>query len=539
MAKTSRAFPLYIFALAAVAGATILFWFARGYVNEGQASLLYLPVVIGCAITLGFGPSVAAAVASFVCWDYYFLPPYRAMIVANPKDWLSLIIFLVAAVTTARLASNAREQADQAKAREDEIAVLFQASETLSREIGLAQVIAALSEQLGSLCRITECAVWRSAAPEAILTRVQPMPLPLPLSDRASGEAEPRSSQLAEAAARNRQVIGFDAASRAIWEKAAGRAGGLSKAYLPLQTDKQVVGVLEIGQRTDGKAFSPRDQRLILTLANHVAVALARENLAEQAAQADALREADALKDSLLSMVSHELRSPLAAIKATATGLASSLPESIAGAADDLQVINGEVDRLSGIVGNLLDLSRLEGGAWRPERDWCDIGEMIATALDRLPDAEAQRVKIDLAMELPLIRVDYIQIALVLTNLLQNAIKYTPRDAPIELSALLMKSGGEHGLNQAALMVRVRDFGLGIAPGDEQLIFSRFYRSSVHQKSTVRGTGLGLALCEAIVRAHGGRIWASNAPAGQPSGAVFSLLLPIEPSNDEPVNYAV
>ncbi len=535
MAKTSRAFPLYIAALASVAGATILFWFARGYVNEGQASLLYLPVVIGCAIILGFGPSVAAAVASFVCWDYFFLPPYRAIAVTNPKDWLSLIVFLVAAVTTARLASNAREQANQAKAREDEIAVLFQASETLSREIGLAQVIAALSEQLGTLCRITECVVWRSAAPEAILTRV----LPLPLSSRADGDAEPRSRQLAEAAARNRQVIGFDAASRAIWEKAAGRAGNLSEAYLPLQTDKQVVGVLEIGQRADGKAFSPRDQRLILTLANHVAVALARENLAEQAAQAEALREADTLKDSLLSMVSHELRSPLAAIKATATGLASSLPATIPRAADDLQVINGEVDRLSGIVGNLLDLSRLEGGAWRPERDWCDIGEIIATALDRLPDAEAQRVKIDMATDIPLIRVDYIQIALVMTNLLQNATKYTPRDAPIELSALLMKNGGEHGLNQAALMVRVRDFGQGIATGDEQRIFSRFYRSSVHQKSTVRGTGLGLALCEAIVRAHGGRIWASNAPVGQPSGAVFSLLLPVEPSNGEPVNYAV
>ena len=535
LSKISRSVQFYLIALAAVAGATVVFWFARGYVNEGQASLLYLPVVIGCAIYLGFGPSVAAAVTSFVYWDYFFLPPYRALTVANPKDWLSLIVFLATAITTARLASNARSQADQARAREDEIAVLFQASETISREIGLPQVIAALSEQLGSLCRITECVVWRSAARPTALTRV----LPVHLSVRADSDAELRSRQLAEAAARNRQVIGFDAASRAIWEKAAGRVGGLSEAYIPLQTDKQLVGVLEIGHRADGKAFSPQDQRLILTLANHVAVVLARESLAEQAAQAEALREADTLKDSLLSMVSHELRSPLAAIKATATELASNLPESNFSAADDLQVINGEVDRLSGIVGNLLDLSRLEGGAWRPERDWCDIGEIVATALDRLPDIDAQRVGINIPTDLPLIRVDYIQIALVVTNLLQNAIKYTPRDAPVELVATLMQNGGEHGLNQAALMVRVRDFGLGIAVGDEQLIFSRFYRSATHQRSTVRGTGLGLALCEAIIRAHGGRIWASNASEDQPSGATFSVLLPVEPVSTEPVNYAL
>ncbi len=533
--KIRRAVQLYASALAAVAGATAVFWLARGYVNEGQASLLYLPVVIGCAITLGFGPSVAAAVASFICWDYFFLPPYHALTVASPKDWLSLIVFLVAAVTTARLASNARDQADQARAREDEIAVLFQASETISREVSLVQVVAALSEQLRSLCQVAECTVWRAAGHAATLTRI----LPPRLAENAEtdGDGENRSRQLVEAAARNRQVIGFDAASRAIWGKAAGKPDGLTGAYIPLQTDKQVVGVLEIGQRSDGKAFSSRDQRLILTLANHVAVVLARESLAEQAAQAEALREADTLKDSLLSMVSHELRSPLAAIKATATGLASSLPMGSAAAADDLQVINGEVDRLSGIVGNLLDLSRLEGGAWKPERDWCDIGEIVATALDRLPNTDAQRVRIEIASDLPLIRVDYTQIALVVTNLLQNAIKYTPNGSSIELSAAQDHRGDAEGMSHAAIVMRVRDFGAGISPGDEQLIFTRFYRSSVHQRSTVRGTGLGLALCDAIIRAHGGRIWAVNAPEGKSTGATVCFSLPLEAFDKEPVNY--
>ena len=514
---------LYAVAVASVGCATSVFWLVRGYVDAGQASLLYLPVVIGCAIVLGFAPSVMAAAVSFLCWDYFFLPPYQTLTVASPKNWLSLVVFLVAAVTTARLASNARDQAEQARMREHEIAVLFQASETLSREVSLNQVVSALAAQLRELCHVRESFVWR-ALPSG--SSSQTRLVSILLNGAADAAIEPRARELAEAAARNRQVIGFDAASRAIWEKAAGHADGQSGAYIPLQTDTQVVGVLEIGQRADGKPFSALDQRLILTLANHVAVVLARERLAEQAAQAEALRESDALKDSLLSMVSHELRSPLAAIKATATGLAAGLPDGYATAADDLQVINGEVDRLSGIVGNLLDLSRLEGGAWRPERDWCDIGEIIATALDRLPDDQAQRVMIDVSGDAPLIQVDYTQIALVITNLLQNAVKYTPHETPIEISATRSK-GDNRDENRAALLVRVRDFGTGIAPGDEQLVFTRFYRSPAHQRSTIRGTGLGLALCEAIVRAHGGRIWAANAPAAEPGGAIFSFSLPI------------
>jgi two-component system sensor histidine kinase KdpD len=254
-------------------------------------------------------------------------------------------------------------------------------------------------------------------------------------------------------------------------------------------------------------------------------VAIARAELARQAAQAEALREADALKDALLSMVTHELRTPLAAIKAAASGLkqrGAVWPE--ADRAEAIHGIDVEADRLTTLVSNLLDLSRLEGGAWRPAKEWCDLNEVVGTVLDRLPEGDAARVREQAAEDLPMIRADYVQITLVLTNLLENAAKYGPPGGPICLTL----SAGPAGPGAPGVRVDVRDFGGGIAPGDEEAIFARFYRGARHVGSAVHGTGLGLALCQAIIRAHGGRIWARNAPPGEPPGAIFSFRLPAE-----------
>ena len=187
---------------------------------------------------------------------------------------------------------------------------------------------------------------------------------------------------------------------------------------------------------------------------------------------------------------------------------------------DALLAINTEADRLSHLVSNLLDLSRIEAGAWRPSKDWCDLGEIVGTALDRLPEADALRVQTDIASNLPLVRVDYLQIALVLTNLLENAIKYTPSGSPINLRVTAAEE----------MVITVRDFGPGISAGEDTRLFERFYRGRSHINSTLHGTGLGLALCQAIIEAHGGQIRAANAPSGEPSGAIFTVFLPVQKS---------
>ena len=518
--------------------ATACFWLGRGYLDNAQAFLLYLPMVIALAIRFGFFAAVLAAVLSFFCWNFFLIPPYHTLIVDNPRDWLSLIVFLIAAITTARLASQARIQAEAARTREQETLALYQASETLSREIDASRLLPAIAERVVAVCDATRCVIMRRTASGALTAVATAAERPL-TPDEASLIGE-----MCRIACERDQVIGFGS-SGALWARALeGENSRLSPGVCaPLRVEQALVGALHVGPRHNGRAFSDRDRRLILALANHAAVVIARQTLADEAAQANALREADTLKDALLSMVTHELRTPLAAIKAASSGLRQRHAVWPEAARDEaIATIDVEADRLTTLVSNLLDLSRLEAGSWNPSKDWCDLTEIVGTALDRLPERDALRVQVSVEDELPLIRADYVQLALVVTNLLENAVKYGPPGSPIELRARKRQadanprahtdaSAGAHTDGTGSgkgIQIAVRDFGDGIAAGEEEDIFTRFYRSPRHANSSIHGTGLGLALCRAIVEAHGGRIWAANAPSGEPSGAVFSFILPME-----------
>ena len=508
----------FAWAAAGTFAATGAFWLFRSSLDKGQASLLYLPVVIACALRFGFAPALAGAVLSFLCWDFFFLPPFYTLTVSNPRDWLSLVIFLIAAMTTARLASEARRQTEAAQTRERETRTLYEASEAISTEVEAARLLPALAERIVRACGATRCVVLRRTESGALL------PVATVSAEPISPEDFRLIAQLSSAAAEHFQVIGFGA-TRHLWAKAL--AGGHDPktgeigVYVPLRAQGALVGALHAGPRADGRPFTEQDQHLILALANHAAVVIARQTLTDEAAEAAALREGDMLKDALLSLVSHELRTPLAAIKAAASGLRSRgavWPE--AARAEAVETIDVEADRLTTLVSNLLDLSRLEAGAWNPSKDWCDLLEIVGTALDRLPDADADRVRVTADDDLPLVRADYVQIALVFTNLIGNAVKYAPAGSPIHVSLCAGRDA------HSAVRVDVRDFGEGITPGDEEAIFTRFHRSARHAGGTIHGTGLGLALCRAVIATHGGRIWARSAPAGEPPGAILSFSLP-------------
>lgn len=517
--------------------ATGCFWLVHRWVDKGQASLLYLPVVIACAVRFGFGPAVLGALLSFLCWDFFFLPPFDTFVVHDPKDWLSLIVFLVAAIVTSQLASRARRQTEEAQAREAEVATLFAASEAISREVRTDRLLAALAQQIKTLCHASRCLIFHRPRGVDKLVLISD-PTDSPASSKEEIEA---AEHIARIAFEQDQAIGLGE-RQDLWRKAlslaspplpSGEAQSLG-IYVPLHTADARIGVLHVGPSLDGHAYSRADERLILTLANHAAVVLARDALAQEAAQATALKEADLLKDSLLSLVSHELRSPLAAIKASATGLLqpnADWEEAERHAA--LRGINAEADRLTVVVSNLLDLSRLEAGAWQPNKDWCDLADVAGTVLGKLSQDTAARVRLTVSPDVPLIQADFIQISLVLTNLLENAAKYAPT-GPIDLS--LSPTFPASGQTPGGALIRVRDYGQGILPGEEERLFERFYRSSTFVSRTVYGTGLGLALCQAIVRAHGGRIWAGNAAAGEPRGAVFSVALPIDSKEPENID---
>lgn len=483
----------YVWAASGVASATALFWLARGYLDKDHASLLYLPVVIACATRFGFGPAVLAAIGSFICWNFFFLPPFGTWVVQDPKDWLALFVFLVAALATAHLAAQARAQAYTAQSREREARALQQASAEISNEVEADRVLPVLARQLVTTCDARCSVIYRRPAGAGGEMR----PSAFAGSDSC---AEPSTAWLVPALACHQNGLPITD----------------NGVFVPLRADGQGWGALYVGARRDGRTFSRPQERVILALANHAAVALARQALSDIAAQAQALRETEEMKNTLLSLVSHELRTPLAAIKAATGGLllggAAWEPETLTEA---LQDINDESDRLGALVGKLLDLSRLEAGAWKPDLDWCDLVDVLGTALARLPAPDGRRVQVVSPPNLPLVQADFVQIAQVMTNLLENAFKYAPPESPVTVTFTA---------DSVALRVDVMDNGPGVPRTEAEAIFDRFYRLEPHRKQGVPGTGLGLAICRGIVEAHAGRIWERNAPEGS---AVFSFTLPL------------
>lgn len=495
----------YAWAAGGVAGATLLFWLARGYLDKAHASLLYLPIVVACATRYGFGPAVLGAAGSFACWNYFFLPPYGTWVVEDPKDWLALFVFLAVALATARLAARGRDQAREARAREREARALQRASEQISGEVEAERVLPALARQLVAACAADFCAIYRRTAPEGTL-------IPAALAGKSGDEAGKSDHWLALAQSAHAQGHSLGFSSSPV-DPALAVGDGV---FAPLIADGQGWGVVHVGPRRDGCPFGLPQERLIGALANHAAIALARQALSDEAAQARALRESDSLKSALLSLVSHELRTPLAAIKASASGLLQ--PDTRWDAAalrEALQAINDESDRLAELVSKLLDLSRLEAGAWRPDLDWCDLVDVLGIALARLPPHDGTRVRVAAPPDLPLVRADFVQMAQVMTNLLENALKYAPLESDVIVT--LCAEG-------ATLRVDVADAGPGIPPGEAEAVFDRFHRLERHRRAGPSGTGLGLAICRGIVEAHGGHIWERNAPGG---GAVFTFTLPL------------
>lgn len=304
-----------------------------------------------------------------------------------------------------------------------------------------------------------------------------------------------------------------------------------SGLYLPLSANQKVIGVLGI-QPDDTLQFrAPEQVHSLEAFVNQTALAIERAMLAEAAENARVRIETEQLRSSLLSSVSRDLRTPLAAI----TGSASTLRNT--GIALDettrrelIDSIHKEAARLNRLVNNLLDMTRLESGPQHnrviAQKDWGAVEEVIGSALARLSEQIGQReVQTHVPPDLPPVPYDAVLIEQVLINLIENALKYSPAESPISVSAWKVKRGVIEGLAQHDhIILEVADHGVGIKPGDETRIFEKFYRSDIAQQ-VASGAGLGLAICRAIVLAHGGQISVKNRSGG---GAAFQFALPIE-----------
>jgi two-component system sensor histidine kinase KdpD len=261
--------------------------------------------------------------------------------------------------------------------------------------------------------------------------------------------------------------------------------------------------------------YADDETRLLATIADRLAVALEQERLRDEANQAEVLRRTDELRTALLSSVSHDLRTPLAAIKASGESL---LQEEVDWSREDraafADTIVRESDRLNRLVGNLLDMSRIEGGALRPHRDWYDLGELVREVVARLHRSLAGRdVSPDIDDGLPPISLDYLMIDQVVTNLLENAVKYTPAETPIDVHVTPV---GDR------IRVAIADHGPGIPESKRRAVFDKFSR--LERRGQIQGSGLGLAVSKGLVEGHGGRIWVEETPGG---GATFLFELPL------------
>jgi two-component system sensor histidine kinase KdpD len=483
----------YAFAVATIAMCTIVSDFFLPYFDVLNLVMVYLLGVILVASRTGLGPSIAASVLAVLTFDFFLVPPRFTFAVSDLQYLATFVVMLTIAVTVSSLTVRNRAQADAALLRERRTDALYAMSREFAATSSKERLAEIAAQHIGEIFE-SQITVWMRATDGRLIA----------LLPNAHSATVDTNAPIAEWVYANKRAAGLETD---MFPNAAA-------LFLPLTASRKTIGVLAV-QPAQAKYFLSRDRMdLLETFANQTALALERARLVEEAQQSRMQIETERLRNSLLSSVSHDLRTPLAAI----TGASSSLLEGadsidVDSRRDLAQTIYDEAERLNRLIRNLLDMTRIESGAIQVKKEWNSLEEVIGATLARLDQRlKGREVTTHLPADL-LVPHDSILLEQVFVNLLENAIKYTPADSPIEIAATLEND---------RVLVKVLDRGPGILPGTEEHIFDKFYRA--HSSGDSGGVGLGLTVCRGIIEAHGGRIWAQNRPDG---GAEFCFTLPL------------
>lgn len=501
---------------AALLGVTLVSLFIAvvvGQVNLANVSMLYLLAVMAAAVGFGRGPAVFASVSAFLIFDWFFVEPRHQFTVSDPDEWLSLLLFLLTATVTGQLAAAQRERAREAQQREREAVVLYDLVRLLSDgdpEQALENVADRLRRELHvkgvgvELWQPDGPATWVSAGDAVALaglrhTRSAARVLHRGPTSSTSDHAAP--GRWVRVVHPTRQQPSRDDIDDDV-------------RVVPVRvSDRRVGAVLLVGT---SERFNPADDRLVSAAATQIGTAYERGRLRLEATEAEILRRTDQLRAALLNAVSHDLRTPLATIMASAGSLRQ---EDVAWTDEErqsfAQAIEEEADHLNHLVGNLLDVSRIEGGSLKPQMSWQDLDTVVEDTLDRLrPVTHQHRLRVDVPQGLAPLWFDPVEVGEVIYNLVENATKYAPPHTEIALSV----SQGDQ-----EIAISVEDHGPGLPAAAMPHLFDPFYRVAAgHSRS--QGLGLGLAIVKGLVEAHGGRVWAENTAAG---GARFTFTLPV------------
>jgi two-component system sensor histidine kinase KdpD len=492
--RPHRPLGRYILGLFLVAAATGLSALIDPFISPTNLIVIFLLAVVVAAVYLGRGPAIVTSVLGVIAFDYFFVPPHLTLAVSNTEYILTFLGLLAVGIVISQLTATIRNQAEAVQRRETETVELYELGRDLTVAADLEAVAQAAIAHVGQTFS-REVAIF---LPENAHARVFATSPNLMVSEN--------DLAVADWAFEHGQVAGRGTTT----------LPEASMRYQPLKTTRGVVGVLGVKPLDPSRHLNREQLRTLDSFANQIGLAIERASLAEQARQAEILEVTDKLQNALLNSISHDLRTPLVSIKGALSSLVDEnilLDENASRSL--IETASEETDRLNRLVGNLLDMTRLESGAMRIKKEACDIQDLIGAALEDVNDRLDDRpININIPEELPLIPLDFVLIERVLVNVIDNAMKYSPPDSPIEIHAQLAG---------AFLEMAVADHGSGIPPEDLKRIFDKFYR--VQRPDNVGGTGLGLSISKGIVEAHGGFISAENRPEG---GTIITVSLPIQ-----------
>ena len=499
--RDSSLWARYAGALGVVVVAAAVAWLLhKAGLSQANQVVVFLPAVVLAAMWWGLGPGIFASVASVLLFDFLLVLPYFTLAVRDVESVVTLLVMAGVALLVGTLAARLRQQIKTSRAREKRLDVLFRLGKALSGTSGIREMAAAAEREVASMFgRRVTILFPRDDGEDSVLA-------PAGGADTA-GSLPPQEQATATWSYRHGRPAGRGTDIRA----------DATSLFLPIDTTEGVGAVLAVEPAEDPVALSLENRHLLETVATQIGAAIEREGLVEERSRALVEAETERLRSSLLSSVSHDLRTPLAVI----SGASSTLLE-MADTPDPVtqQMLLAEVfeesNRLARLVDNLLTMTRLDSRVVAVVKQWFPLEDVVGSALGRLRKEIGQRtIKKSIPEGLPLIPLDGVMIEQVLFNFVENALKYSPEESPIDISA---RTTGDE------VIVEVADRGPGLAENEAKQVFEKLYRGSASRGSS-RGAGLGLAIARAIVEAHGGRIGAENRTEG---GAAFWFSLPLE-----------
>ncbi len=448
--------------------------------NNPTAAFSFLLLILGLATRVGLLESVIASLASMLAYNFFFLPPIGKFTIADPQNWVALFVFIVTAITASQLSSSARRQAAEAASREQEVQQMYDFSRALmlrDDERGLPDQI---TQKVSELFGLHDVAFYHREA-DAVYAIDSP------------------DSQLQELALREVARTGQ------IWRKPE------SAAFIaPVRLGGRCLGSL-------GVAGSTRISEVALqAIAQLTAIAMERAKAQEVAVRAEAARQNQQLKSTLLDALAHEFKTPLTSIKAAATTVLSRKRVD-EWEQDLLTVIDEETDHLNDLVNEAIELARIDVGPVKLKRELSSAEELISSITAQLRRLTEGRLEVTVERDLPGIEIDRRLSELALRQLLNNALKYSPPSSPIQITAERQNN---------FIVIGVSNSGPGIAKSEQDLIFEKFYRGR-GVRARIPGTGMGLTIAKEIAEAHGGSIWLNSEPG---RGAQFYFTLPIVPT---------